>query len=96
MPIDVGISEACSRTLDFAFADAASAVVAQQLRHHKEARELRERSRLALRQLFDPKTELMGHRKKNLVGALVGYLLLLYENIILYYIILYILYYSFI
>ncbi|CAJ1331139.1 unnamed protein product [Effrenium voratum] len=64
VPIDVGISEACSRTLDFAFADAACAMVARRLGRPKEALELRERSQKALRKLFDAKTGLMGHRKK--------------------------------
>lgn len=67
VPIDVGISEACSRSLDFAFADRASAEVAERLQRWKEAKELRRRSRRALRELYDEKTGLMGHRKKNQV-----------------------------
>ncbi|CAK9095146.1 unnamed protein product [Durusdinium trenchii] len=65
VPIDVGVSEACSRTLDFAFADAACAAVARRTRRVAEAEELQQRSRKALRELYDAKTGLMGHRKKN-------------------------------
>eukprot|EP00434_Breviolum_minutum_P033247 symbB.v1.2.029420.t1/scaffold3215.1/size68987/1 len=65
VPMDVGISEACSRTLDFAFADAACSAVATLLRKSHEASELKERSRKALRSLYDVKSGLMGHRKKN-------------------------------
>lgn len=41
------VAEACSRTLDFAFADAACSAVATLLRKHHEASELKERSRKA-------------------------------------------------
>ena len=46
VPMDVGISEACSRTLDFGFADAACASVAGKL-GKKEMQELKQRSRKA-------------------------------------------------
>ncbi|CAE7468453.1 unnamed protein product, partial [Symbiodinium necroappetens] len=65
VPIDVGVSEACSRTLDFAFADAACAAAAQRLGKRREAQELKARSQQALRELYEPQSGLMGHRKKN-------------------------------
>jgi len=65
IPVDVNIPEACSRTLDFAFADAATAAAAACLGHAREAVLLRERSVTALRSLYEPKSGLMGHRKSN-------------------------------
>lgn len=65
VPMDVGIGEACSRTLDFGFADAACSAVAERLGRANVARELRQRSRKALESMYDVKTGLMGHRKKN-------------------------------
>lgn len=62
IPVDVAISEACSRTLDFAFADAASARAAEALGHESEARTLRERSERALREMYDERTGMMGHK----------------------------------
>ncbi|CAE7249918.1 unnamed protein product [Symbiodinium natans] len=64
VPVDVGIAEACSRTLDFAFADAACAAAAQRLGKLQEATELRLRSRQALRRMYDPRRGLMGRPKQ--------------------------------
>lgn len=61
IPIDIKIGEACSRTLDFAFADAAAAAVAARL-GEPEAEVLSARSLKGLQALYDEKTGLMGHR----------------------------------
>lgn len=65
IPVDVGISEACSRTLDFAFADAAVAAAAERLGHATEAADLQRRSVRALESIYDVSTGLMGHRKND-------------------------------
>jgi len=65
VPIDVGIGEACSRTLDFAYADAASAQAGLLLGYPDDAKALRERSLRALNSMFDKREHLMGHRKKD-------------------------------
>lgn len=62
IPIDSGISEACSRTLDFAYADAAAAQVGQKLGHREHADILQKRSKRALEALYDGQTHLMGHK----------------------------------
>lgn len=65
IPIDVKIGEACSRTLDFAFADAATAAAGWRLGKNEAAQELHDRSVRGLKSLFDQKTGLMGHRKSD-------------------------------
>lgn len=60
IPIDRQIGESCSRTLDFAFADAASSEVAKRLDHKGESDDLRRRSETGLRALFH--NGLMGRR----------------------------------
>jgi len=65
IPVDVKIGEACSRTLDFAYADAATAMAAERLGKGEVARELRQRSERGLRELYDPRTGLMGHKQAN-------------------------------
>jgi len=62
IPVDVGINEACSRTLDFAFADAATAKAAAVLGEAATAKLLFDRSVRGLRALYDVKSGLMGHR----------------------------------
>jgi len=63
IPVDIKIGEACSRTLDFAFADAAVSVAAQILGQPEEAKKLHARAVQGLRQTYDPYTGLMGHKK---------------------------------
>ena len=65
VPIDVKVGEACSRTLDFAFADAASAQAALRLGHVEDAATLRVRSMRALTSLYNKREHLMGHRRKD-------------------------------
>jgi len=60
VPIDKGISEACSRTLDFAFADAAAAATALRLGHVDDFQTLFSRSLRGLKALYH--NGLMGHR----------------------------------
>jgi putative alpha-1,2-mannosidase len=63
IPIDKGIGEACSRTLDFAFADAATASAALKLGHRGDSDALSFRSKRGLKALFH--NGLMGHRLAN-------------------------------
>ncbi|CAE8711051.1 unnamed protein product, partial [Polarella glacialis] len=65
IPGDVGVSESCSRTLDFAFADAASAAAADSLGKSADAAKLRERSIRALKEMYDARNGLMGHKNSN-------------------------------
>merc|ERR1711862_410490 len=61
VPIDKGIPEACSRTLDFAFADAATAAAAERLGYASDAAILKGRSVKGLKALYH--NGMMGHRK---------------------------------
>lgn len=63
--IDAKISEACSRTLDFAYADAACAKVADLLSKQAVGERVRRRSERALKEMFDARTGLMGHKRSS-------------------------------
>lgn len=64
IPFDIGIGDACSQTLDNAFADAACASAALWLGKIREAKKLKERSTRALKSLYMKSSGLMG-RKHN-------------------------------
>lgn len=65
IPMDAGVDEACSRTLDFAFSDAAVAAAADRLGYTKDAEALRARSVRALRKMYDKTARLLGRRKED-------------------------------
>jgi len=63
IPVDVKVGEACSRTLDFAYADAATATAARRLGKTEDADVLVARSRKALEMVYNPRSRLMGRKK---------------------------------